>query len=50
MEKKFSRRDFLKTSIVSIGAVAISGVGGIGGGTAFGQNRSRVFFYKGYQR
>jgi uncharacterized Fe-S center protein len=44
MGKKLSRRDFLKTGIVGIGAIAVSGVSGTGGNLAFGQNRPPVFF------
>lgn len=46
MNKKFSRRDFLKTSSVVVGTVALSGFPGTGGVLAAGQDKSQVFFTK----
>lgn len=46
MEKKISRRDFLKTGAITIGTLALSGIGGIGSGIAAEQNKSQVFFTK----
>jgi uncharacterized protein len=44
MGKKLSRRDFLKTGVIGIGAIAIGGITGIGRNVAFGQERPPVFF------
>ena len=44
MDGKFTRRGFLKTSAVALGAVALSGMKGIGSVFAESQNTSQVFF------
>ena len=44
MERKISRRDFLKTGAITLGTLAVSGIGGIGSGIAAGQKKSQVFF------
>jgi uncharacterized protein len=44
MEKRISRRDFLKTGTIALGALAMGGIGGVGSGSAAGQDQSQVFF------
>ena len=44
MEGKISRRNFLKTSAMALGAVAVSGFQGTGSAVAPGQDKSQVFF------
>jgi uncharacterized Fe-S center protein len=46
MEKQISRRNFLKTSAVALGAVAASGFTGMGSAFAAQQDKSQVFFTK----
>ena len=46
MERKISRRRFLKTSTVAVCAVAVSGFEGLGSAIASGQDKSQVFFTK----
>jgi uncharacterized Fe-S center protein len=46
MESKISRRNFLKTSAVALGTVALSGLQGTGSAVAAGQKKSQVFFTK----
>jgi uncharacterized protein len=46
MDDKISRREFLKTGAIALGALAISGIGGTGAAIAAGQNKSQVFFTK----
>jgi len=44
MERKISRRGFLKGSAIALGAVAVCGFKGIDSAVAAGQNKSQVFF------
>jgi uncharacterized Fe-S center protein len=46
MEKKISRRSFLKRSAFALGAVALCGFKGMGSAVAAGQKKSQVFFTK----
>ena len=46
MEKQISRRNFLKTSTVALGAVALSNVTSAGSAFAAGQGKSQVYFTK----
>jgi uncharacterized protein len=46
MEKKISRRSFLKGSAIALGVVAVSGFKGMGSAVALQQNKSQVFFTK----
>jgi len=46
MKKQITRRDFLKTSSVALGAVALSGFPGTGSILDAGQDKSQVFFTK----
>ena len=44
MESQISRRNFLKTSAIAFGAIAVSGFQGTGSAVATGQDKSKVFF------
>ena len=44
MERKISRRGFLKGSAIALGAVAVCGFKSIDSAVAAGQNKSQVFF------
>jgi hypothetical protein len=44
MDGKISRRNFLKTSALVLGAVAFSGIDGLGNAFAGPQNKAQVFF------
>jgi uncharacterized protein len=44
MGKPISRRNFLKTSAIALGAAAVCGFKGTGSALAAGQNKSQVFF------
>jgi hypothetical protein len=46
MERKISRRSFLKGSAIALGAVALGGFKGIDSAFAAGENKSQVFFTK----
>jgi uncharacterized Fe-S center protein len=46
MGRQISRRNFLKTSAVALGAVALSNVTGAGSAFAAGQGKSQVYFTK----
>jgi uncharacterized Fe-S center protein len=46
MNKKISDRDFMKTSAVALGAVALSNVTGAGKAFTVGQDKTQVFFMK----
>ena len=44
MESQISHRNFLKTSAIALGAVAVSGFQGKGSAVAAGQDKTQVFF------
>ena len=46
MEKQISRRGFLKTGAIALGAVAVGGFKDMGIAVASPQNKSQVFFTK----
>ena len=49
-KRHVSRRNFIKTSAISIGALTFSDITGIATTAAAEQNKAKVFFYQGYQR